>query len=217
MIDHWQNEEAAVFHQFDRRILLVRDPRDVLISRLLYTPYMRPAFNEDSNVDGFLEVVRAKVERPTSVDIRTLLDVFNQISGISLLDHVARLMDRTIEIYKTWDHRFMLFRYEQLIAGEDKDLAEYVGAHLPKQINVEAELRRVERTRSSGDWKHWMTKADKVFFDERYSSYYKIFGYSAEPLADEAAISRRHSIDYVTRIINEGRQTLGVPLYVPKN
>jgi hypothetical protein len=215
LIDNWLDEEKELVGLFDRRIFLVRDPRDNLISRFLYMPFGRPEFNDDRNVDRFIDLLRAKISQPNRLDICNLIDAFDEISGLSLISIVGRLMEKTIHVYETLGDKFFLFRYEQLVSGDDRELAEYVGTHLPNQIEVMPQLRRVERSRKSGDWKHWMTEHDKAFFDEFYGRFYKIFGYEPEPLPSGQTLSAKESIEFVVRIVNEGRELFGVAPYLP--
>lgn len=49
LIDTYKDSEQAAFRNFERRIFVVRDPRDNLISRALYKVYRQAAFNDDAS------------------------------------------------------------------------------------------------------------------------------------------------------------------------
>jgi hypothetical protein len=64
------------FSHFERPILIVRDPRDRLISRLLYGVYNSDFCQYDDKVKAFLEVLEQKETDPSSVPLKTLLATF---------------------------------------------------------------------------------------------------------------------------------------------
>ena len=67
------------FRDFERRILIVRDPRDHLVSRLLYRACADPLFRaDDAMVSGFVETLRQKERDPRSLSLLQVLDSYNK-------------------------------------------------------------------------------------------------------------------------------------------
>src|SRR5688500_13798519 len=69
------------FETFDRKILIVRDPRDNLVSRLLYAVFDREFFADDGKVRVFVERLERKRRDPAGVPLRELLQVLGDLSG----------------------------------------------------------------------------------------------------------------------------------------
>ena len=59
--------DADSFSHFEKQILIVRDPRDRIISRLLYGIYDSNFFHHNNKVTAFLEILRHKESESSSI------------------------------------------------------------------------------------------------------------------------------------------------------
>ena len=67
LIDPPGRADFNSFSKFDYKVLIVRDPRDNLVSRLLYRPYNREDFvSNPEAVALFVEMLRAKEADPAA-------------------------------------------------------------------------------------------------------------------------------------------------------
>jgi hypothetical protein len=64
------------FANFEKQILIVRDPRDRLVSRLLYGVYASRFYEQPDRAHEFVELLNTKEENSTSVPMLALLEAF---------------------------------------------------------------------------------------------------------------------------------------------
>jgi len=72
-----QEIDYESFSCFDKKILIIRDPRDRLISMLLYRAW-NSFYGDDHKVSKFLELLRKKELRPSSVSVLNILRMINK-------------------------------------------------------------------------------------------------------------------------------------------
>ena len=197
--------------RFDHRILLVRDPRDNLISRLMYTLAGTPkALGDDLFLLEFLALLRQKQSAPASVDTMRLLAM---LSGVPegflniILSHIRRFTDFTECIDKSW----LVVRYERMIAGDLGDLSAALGVTVSGQVEVDPHYARVARTRGAGDWRHWFTARDIVRLRPVFTPLLGRLGYDDDwELSPEPQIMPEHSWGFLLRLIDERRGHYGM-------
>jgi hypothetical protein len=215
LIDDLSPGEERYLKRFDRIVLIVRDPRDALISRLLYRPYGLPAFRRDRAVRLYIRRIAKKIARPSSVSVREILALLQGMSKDRTLDKLEALHAQCTRIYQAHAGRMLLCRYEDFVAGNTAALEAYVGARLPAKIEVGGDYRRVARSGSVGAWKHWFTPEDVAFFDGLFADFYAAFGYRPETPHAAQRIDRADTIDYTVRLINEWRARRNLPPFDP--
>ena len=163
----------------DRTVATIRDPRDGLISALMYVPFQRVVNGaRKEEVDAWVRVVRDKEANPERYSVLDLIDHLNRIFGAAytpnwFFDNFTR--------YAGWmaensDHLHLL-RYEDFVAGRTAELSAYLGIELASSREVDPALRRVARTRRSGGWRSMMLPRDVAYWRERYGSALAVYGY----------------------------------------
>lgn len=213
LIERFQDDEAEILSGFQKRIFLVRDPRDALISRTFYAPYKQGVFNSDENVSLFLQAIERKIADPDGVSFRTITDTLQQILGLDVITVMGGLSEKTIQVRDKLGSHFHLCRYEDFVSGQVSGLERYLGAKLPRSIEVRVDVSRVTRTKGAGDWRHWMTGEDAAFFDAQFADFYEAFGYEPGTVYGSPTLSAETSLHYVVRVVNEGRKRQRLPLY----
>ncbi|HEX8852150.1 MAG TPA: hypothetical protein VF754_01610, partial [Pyrinomonadaceae bacterium] len=206
--------DADSFAHFDRHVLLIRDPRDRLISRLLYGVYHADFCGRDDKVTEFLALLRRKEDDPRSVSVKRLLAAFAELNGERFTfaewaaSHTEHSVRRPLEFHDRRGWLF-LFRYEEMIDGRFAALEEYLGVSLKGDIAVPPELDRVRRTQSYGNWRDWLTEEDveclrpvlQPFLDRYYSE-------ADWELNPSPTIAPAHGSLYVARIVSDRRAAL---------
>src|SRR5690242_6535868 len=67
--------DYASFDDFEKKILIIRDPRDIIVSRVLYDIYNAPdACRDDVKVDAFVRLLRRKEAEPHNVSLLEIID-----------------------------------------------------------------------------------------------------------------------------------------------
>jgi hypothetical protein len=199
--------DFEAFKDFDHKILIVRDPRDIAVSRTLYAIYDVANLLDDVRVEAFIEALERKEWNARSVSLRELWEI---VSGFLERDFQAGFIANQ-EAFLTFERThpdYMVFHYEDLVASELGPLERYLGLRLPRNVTVDAGHQRVERAKTSGDWRHWLTPADVTWLEPICRKAICHFGYSHDwTLASQPLIRPEHASLYVKRIVEERRQS----------
>lgn len=208
------------FFHFERQILIVRDPRDRLISRLLYGVYHSDFCQYDDKVKAFLEVLEQKEKDPRSVPLKTLLKTFAGLNGESFsfngwaAGHWRHSIRKPLDFHD--EHgSFFIFKYEDMIDRRFGSLEKYLGMPLKGKASVAPEVSRVTRTKSHGGWRDWLTAEDVQYLrpvvQPFLDRYYPEADWELSPLP---SIPVEYSSRYVERIVNDRRASLKLPPFV---
>ena len=227
--EHWMQRQSllrGIIHgetgfRPDKTVAIIRDPRDGLISALMYGAYqcVLDGANKDQ-VDEWVEIIRDKEAYPEKHSVISLIENMNKIFNI---EHTQNSFFDNFMSYSAWiadtlDYLYVL-RYEDFIAGNTADLAAYLGIRLKRAQELIPKLQRVSRTRGSGDWRKLMLPQDVSFWKERYGSAFEIHGYDDWEVHPER-LDPAVGSDYILRITEEAFQSLKAkpakPAFAPR-
>lgn len=211
----------ADFDGFERQLLIVRDPRDRIVSDLLYRCFNAQFVRSVADCADYLALLRWKEADPASV---TLIDILQRFEA---LEAAAGAAASWVERYSVngvacplrfHDARPQLraFRYEQMVKGDFGAAEEILGLPLTGTATVPGGLQRVARTKAEGSWRHWFTRGDverfrpivQPFLDRYYPQ--ADWDLSADPVLDPL-----YGSQYVERVMNERRAWSGLPPLPP--
>jgi Sulfotransferase domain len=209
-IDH------AFYRQFDKIVLLVRDPRDVLISKLLYRTFGSKSLNDDpAKLEQYLELLRAKEANPRSVPLIRINALYEELSGPT--PHSDEGRERFLKGALVFHDAFpdcMVFKYETMVSGQFDVLARYLSLD-PEAMNpqVPTGLSRVVRSRRAGNWRDWFCPEDVAHYRPSLSPYMERYAYADEwELAGDPLIRPEECSGYVMRLIHERRTGTPAPI-----
>ncbi len=185
--------------RFDKTVLIVRDPRDMLVSRLLYGFYEYQQLDLPQEYEQACELLRAKVDDPDSVGFYDLLVALDHLKGRSPATG-AKAQRRPIEFVRR--HSPFVVKYEDFVDGNLETLQAWSGMRLVRDIDVGDRLRRVERSKSHGEWPEWFTDDDLRRVNTEWEQYMEFFGY--EPVTVSKA-SKRIPPETSTRYVQRFR------------
>lgn len=195
--------DYASFRQFDKKIMMVRDPRDNIVSRILYAPCATEAFRTDeAKVAAFTDALLRKEADPRSISVVALSDLFRRLNGLGGASRPTMLHDLALDFHRANDD-FTVCTYEDLIAGVYAAIEDYLGIALPGgEADVTAQYEHVVRTKGANDWKNWFTADDVAYFRPRLAAFMRAYGYADDwTLAAEPHISPAHGSEFVWRSI----------------
>jgi hypothetical protein len=193
--------DYASFRQFDKKIMMVRDPRDNIVSRILYAPCATETFRKDeAKVAAFTDALLRKEADPRSISVVALSDLFHRLNGLDGASQPTMLHDLALDFHRTNDD-FVVYTYENFIAGRYAAIEDYLGiALLGGEADVTAQYEHVVRGKTANDWKNWFTADDVVYFRPRLSAFMRAYGYADDwTLAAEPHISPAHGSEFVRR------------------
>lgn len=196
---------------FSRRLFLVRDPRDVLVSALLYVGGFEVMWRwEEPRIAQALELLRCKEKEPAAVG---LLELFDALRDGFSLDHIAASLQLIDDFLATQDERYPFFvvRYEDILAGNTQTLERVLGFALAAEVALGNGLERVTRTGGMGSWRSWCTPADVAILQPLLAATLRRFGYDAVDwrLEPRPHIPAHHASAYVRHLIDERRALEG--------
>lgn len=195
-------EESVSYAEFDHRLFIVRDPRDRIISSLLYDVYGRPTVKDESTMQPFLDLLEAKENDPLSISMLELHHVYWKITGVDLLSNAVRSTQRARSFWRNQGTDWTLVHYEDFVTGNTEALAKQLGLDALVQPEITGDLSRVSRTRSSGSWRHWLTPTDQLMFEPATHNFLEEFGYQIDwDLRPNPVIERSETSDYVRSLL----------------
>lgn len=207
--------KCDTFKYLEKKITIIRDPRDKIVSSLLYSQYHANYLNDSTKIKTVLKVLRRKEINPSKISIREIMDVVGDVSG----------KPRTAEHYRAriknsldWFDNFLafmpetfLYKYEDFVVGDYAKLENYLGFQMSGEAEVPEKLKRVSRTKGSDNWRNWFTEEDVDFYEPILSPWLARYGYAAEDwrLNDSPMIQPQHCSKYFLQLIEEQRELQG--------
>jgi len=209
--------DYAPFRGFDKKIMMVRDPRDNLVSRLLYHPCATAEFRADAaKVAAFVDALRRKEADPRSLSVTALFHLFHRLTGRHLPARSTVIYDLALDFHRANDD-FVVYKYEDFVAGRYAALEDYLQIRLPAgEADVTAQYRHVERTKAAESWRDWFTADDVAYYRPRLAPFMAAYGYAGDwTLAAAPQISPAHGSDFVQRSVDlrnaQAKESSGVP------
>lgn len=198
------------FDGFEKKILIIRDPRDNLVSRLLYAIYDNSFIMDDARLYRFVALVERKQNYPKDVSLRALFELLNDLSEGNVLER-ALLSQKAAMAFEDAHAGYHRYRYEDLVARSFSGIEHHLGMSLRFNGEVDPEYSRVTRTRTAGDWRNWFTESDIEYFRAELHHYMIRYGYDTNWIPESnPRIAPEHASQYLLRLAREKRRMLGV-------
>ena len=198
------------FEVFDKRIYIVRDLRDWVVSGTLFSiTQNRAILDNPQAVRAYMDLIRRKEDDPKSVAILDILEYLQVSRGQSLegLLHWLGGQMSWLEAFETDGPDCFCLRYEDFVDNRLDALSDYVGLPLRPDPKVDTVFSHVARTRSYGNWRHWFTPRDVDCFRPLLAPYLNRHGYDAAwDLAARPRIDPAHCSHYVERLLRRNRR-----------
>ncbi|MDG4550139.1 MAG: SEC-C metal-binding domain-containing protein [Candidatus Contendobacter sp.] len=186
------------------KVAIVRDPRDTVISKMMYRPYnfiINGATRDQ--VDRWLDCVRRKESAPESLSV---MRMFEEMSTIFIAKRELKEAIEDEVNYLDWvsSHKenFFVLRYEDFVADNVSSLEDYLGIKLSISRDV-GPYERVQRTRKSGNWKTLMLPDDIDFIRNNFGPMLERHGYDDWCLSEKSELDPVHGTQYIQRIAQE--------------
>lgn len=205
------------FLGFDRRIYLVRDPRDWLVSFALFLCQEKPSiFTDDAAMHWVMDYLHRKEADPQCAPLKELLDFLFAAEPSMTAEFFGRrtqgLQGLCMEFEQRLGDNAIRLRYEDFVDGKLAGLSQYLEIDLAGDAQVDSRYAHVPRTCAYGNWKHWLTAEDEAFFRPYFDAYIQHYGYQAEwGPSKHPRIDPAHGSAYVARVVAMKRERLGLP------
>lgn len=221
------NIDMDSFAKFDKKILIVRDPKDRAISDALYRFYNEPYCHDNEFTKSALRFIEQKEQNPDAwpfVDFYNFVNRYRRsahkeldtiphgIMNVEEFAHQDYLEHRLVWYLNDHPDDAFILHYEDFVDYKLDELESYLELPLTGSANVPKDTSRVERTKYYGDYKNWFTPEDIPYFQELCESFIERFPrYADWTLNNSKVIRPKHGSKYVRRIANEARSLLKLP------
>jgi hypothetical protein len=183
--------------KFDRHVLIHRDPRDQFISMLLYLFY---DFQLNGDRNAYDQAVGALQEKVNNPGQHSTIELYNTVSSLVGRAPVAvfKNLHREQRLFEDSFSPFLL-RYEDFIDDKLDAAEDYLGLSLGNRAEVPSEYSRVARSKSYGEWRHWLNDEDLAYINQHWGKSLSRLGYPLLEHADALNISPQNSLGYVAQ------------------
>lgn len=193
---------------FEKRVVIFRDPRDNIVSRLVFMlPKILP-LSEPRKVEAVLDLLRRKESEPGSLSV---VDIIRQISRVSgredLLANMRANALLPARIKREHEGAFFFMPYDDLVAENFAPLSEYLGVPIGTGFAVDQKHAYVVRSKESGGWRHWFLDEDVRYFATEVAEDYRLLGFDPEEMpASERRIAPETCSRYAQAQIERVRE-----------
>ena len=207
--------DAASFTHFDKKITIIRDPRDRMISLLLFKQFHANYLTDTVKISIVRELLERKESAPAKISIRKILEDIGRISGEE--DAAVRFKENNVSKPLARFDKFasiisdsLLFKYEDFVVGKFSPLEKYLCLTISSGVvDLPDNFKRVKRTLSYDNWRNWFTAEDVEEYKPLLSPWLENYGYDPDDwtLNEVPNIEREHCSGYFMRLVEEARNT----------
>ena len=202
--------ELKSFQNVATKVLILRDPRDWWVSRVLYSPYVKGEFSaNEQQVARALELAVRKEADPRAVSLSELATAMGAEPAQEI--QLAKTLYRRLQAVIASCPDMLVVRYEDLLQGNKSRLEQHLGFELQNTVKLGNGYQHVRRRARFGDWKNWFTEADVELLKPCLDPYVQEHGYGTWLLASRPIIQPEHASVYLERLIAQRRKLDGLP------
>ncbi|MPW28740.1 hypothetical protein F9L16_06945 [Agarivorans sp. B2Z047] len=186
-------------NEFDKVIVIVRDPRDYLVSSLLYKFDSPNLAKNRAKYNAVLNLFERKQNDPKSISFSALFNSFGE----------EHSWDKHLDLYYNLSafiesNSIHLLRYEDFAVGNLTCLSNYLGLKVVNERELTGWTSKIKRKGVSGDWKNWFT-SDDLYLKETFKPVMDKFGYSDWTLPEKPVIEKEYSLDYIRKLTEQNQ------------
>ena len=184
-----------LLEQFDRHVVIYRDPRDQFISMLLYLFYDFKVNGDHAGYQEASEALTRKVQDPAD---HSTIDLYNLVASLVGRAPVA-VFNNLHREQRTYIQAFSphLLRYEDFVDNKLLSTEQYLTLDLHNDAQVPAAYHRVARSKAYGDWKNWLNEQDLGYINKAWGDTIQSLGYPLQNDRKLLSIPASTSVDYV--------------------
>jgi hypothetical protein len=191
---------------FDRNVCIVRDPRDLAVSSLLFRFNRGRIAKEKLRCAALVWLFKQKELRPHAITMTDLLRVLDERDPQLAWQHIGR---QYLELGNYLDRctRTFVFRYDDMVTGNYDALNRYLGLTLARKPGLTGWVSKIARKGASGDWRNWFCPEDVERARPELAPALKRFGFDPSwELATHPVIEPAHCSQYIRQLIKAQRR-----------
>jgi hypothetical protein len=191
-VDHYATYEP----HFPLRVFIRRDPRDVLISLLIWSISSGRLGQE--KLEWAVGLLEKKERDPRSVPLSDLTE-HPTLSGTNA--HLQGLRLRVEQTRRLFEHHgdgMFRFAYEDMVLGAWGELEHYLGFEIDRDREVGWRHTLVARTKGADNWRRWFTPRDVELYRPHIDPMLEFLGYEVEwELDGDPVIPEEEATGYI--------------------
>lgn len=194
--------ERSNFHfdWFDKRVVLVRDVKDLLVSELLFRPMISPGEVDPVALQEFVALVREKEQKP---QLHSVLDLHARADqlGISRINWeiFRNNLNKLVDLQRNFE--CSVVHFEDFARGDYSGLRQVLGVPVGPVSLEGSWVSHIQRKGKSGDWLSWFTRSDVEFVSDFFGDYCARFDYSVPDSYEEntSPLSPQYGSEYIEK------------------
>ena len=198
----WEGDKAMkAFDSYDKKIFIIRDPRDRWISAFFYRWFHRHNPNPEDYKRAY-ELSKSKENDPAGIPFYKLLS-----SDSIFLKRWAADYRKNLEILSDFINTmrtrgWFIISYEDIVDENWTMLENYLGFSLESKHGIRPSFMHVSRTKSYGNWRRWFTPEDVDFFSPIFNDFLKDQEYDSEDwyLENTNSLPSAEGSEYMKRL-----------------
>lgn len=216
IFEHWNlkpNLRKAIIanelpFRFDRTIMIVRDPRDEMLSRIMYFIYPWLVKNgyrgNEETIKNWLEFIEQVENSPVEYSFKQVVSFMNSNFGVSFF-----AATRALNVYRDFCEQMRdevhLVRYEDFMLGNYTETEDYLGFPLVTENGLDHQYQRTRRSAGFDNWKPLFKQEDKEFFIKRLGGVMEKQGYTDWEFESASVLPSENYSGYLRRLIADYR------------
>ena len=199
LLERFTKTDQSLLGLFDKIVFVYRDPRDNIVSRLLWQTASLKGIDSVEKVEKAISLLKKKENDRHCLSV---IDLYRQIGGLAgvpnWFEGAIRYAFLPLKFISIAEENCFILKYEDYIDGHVDDLNMYLGFDVVHGAPPPAEFAMTMRTASHGSWRLWFNEEDVEYFLTHHRSEMIRMGYSnLDGLSEEKRISSRESSDYL--------------------
>jgi len=192
--------EAPYLQGFDRNVLIVRDPRDVLVSWLLYKPLLADRHKDQKFIKEFTELLRRKEDNPDKVSI---LEIEKFYDGYNAPAKTEAGYQQEFAVTQTFERALpdcFVMTYDAIVERHMSQLETYLGFQIDPASEHGSNISFNARQKKSGGWRDWFTPEDIAYFKPIFEPFLERYGFDPDwSLSSPQTLNPAYGSEYVSR------------------
>ncbi len=192
------NYLTSISQLYDKKIWIVRDPRDVIISSFLYMWYK----GHNKPIDKFNLAYNKVLEKEANPEEHSF---YETIQGtININKYVNERIEPIANRIKNLGEDWFILKYEDFMQNKDHELNNYLGFKIDRESEVGNQVKRVSRSNSYDNWRSWFTNEDVEKLSLLFNPFLKKLGYNDKDwiLSSDTDLDPRVGSEYMYNLFH---------------
>lgn len=180
---------SLLSEQFDRRIVIYRDPRDNIVSRIVFILTRLFPLSEREKIAEVMALLRQKEQAPDSISIVSIVKELARLSGrTDLLEQMRSNATLPALMKRKHGDQYFMMPYDDLVNENFSSLSTYLGFEVTGRFETDEKHAFVARTKTSGEWRNWFLDEDVAYFASAVADDFRLLGFDPDEQPNDVRV-----------------------------